>query len=204
MKSSLVARSTGGVVIEDDYDGEFRYDRRPVGALQSLAPEHVVYAGTASKSLAPGVRLGWLVVPGDLLDPVLAARAHGDWPSALDQLTLAELIASGGYDRHVRRMRIAYRRRRDRLLATVQHVTGIDAGLHAVVELDEDEGTVVERARRNDLVVEGLDGYRFGESLATRRSSSDTERRPSTPGRAHSSGSAEPKWCLTPPRCQTP
>lgn len=157
------SRTTGGVVIEDDYDGEFRYDRRPVGALQSLAPEHVVYAGTASKSLAPGVRLGWLVVPGDLLDPVLAARAHGDWPSALDQLTLAELIASGGYDRHVRRMRIAYRRRRDRLLATVQHVTGIDAGLHAVVELDEDEGTVVERARRNDLVVEGLDGYRFGE-----------------------------------------
>ena len=83
-------------MIEDDYDGEFRYDRRPVGALQALAPEHVVYAGTASKSLAPGVRLGWLVVPGALLEPVLAARAHGDWPSALDQLTLAELIASGG------------------------------------------------------------------------------------------------------------
>ena len=79
---------------------------------------------------------------------MLAARAHGDWPSALDQLTLAELIASGGYDRHVRRMRIAYRRRRDRLLATVQRVTGIDAGLHAVVELDEDEADVVERARR--------------------------------------------------------
>jgi len=156
------ARSTGGAVVEDDYDGEFRYDRRPVGALQALAPEHVVYAGTASKSLAPGVRLGWLVVPGPLLDPVLAARAHGDWPSAIDQLTLAELIASGGYDRHVRRVRIAYRRRRDRLLATVHHVTGIDAGLHAVVELDEDEADVVERARRHDLIVEGLDSYRFG------------------------------------------
>jgi GntR family transcriptional regulator/MocR family aminotransferase len=156
------SRSTGGVVVEDDYDGEFRYDRRPVGALQSLAPEHVVYAGTASKSLAPGVRLGWLVVPGSLLDAVLAARAHGDWPSALDQLTLAELIASGGYDRHVRRMRIAYRRRRDRLLATAQRVTGIDAGLHAVVELDEDERTAVERARRHDLLIEGLDVYRFG------------------------------------------
>src|SRR5512146_267802 len=96
------ARSTGGTVVEDDYDGEFRYDRRPVGALQALAPEHVSYAGTASKSLAPGVRLGWLVVPGSLLDPLLAARAHGDWPSAIDQLTLAELIAAGGYDRHVR------------------------------------------------------------------------------------------------------
>ena len=158
------ARSTGGVVVEDDYDGEFRYDRRPVGALQALAPEHVVYAGTASKSLAPGVRLGWLVVPGALLEPVLAARAHGDWPSAIDQLTLAELIESGGYDRHVRRMRIAYRRRRDRLLATVPRVTGIDAGLHAVVELDEDEYAVVERARRHDLIVEGLDAYRFGST----------------------------------------
>ncbi|MGN6798552.1 MAG: PLP-dependent aminotransferase family protein [Gaiellaceae bacterium] len=156
------SRATGGIVIEDDYDGEFRYDRRPVGALQSLAPEHVVYAGTASKSLAPGVRLGWLVVPGELLDPVLAARAHGDWPSALDQLALAELFTSGGYDRHVRRMRITYRRRRDRLLATVQRVTGIDAGLHAVVELDEDEVAVVARARRLDVIVDGLDAYRFG------------------------------------------
>ena len=156
------ARRTEAIVVEDDYDGEFRYDRRPVGALQALAPEHVVYAGTASKSLAPGVRLGWLVVPGPLLEPVLAARAHGDWPSAIDQLTLAELIASGGYDRHVRRMRIAYRRRRDELLATVPGVTGIDAGLHSVVELDEDERAVVERARRRDVVVDGLDSYRFG------------------------------------------
>jgi len=157
------ARSAGGIVVEDDYDGEFRYDRRPVGALQALAPEHVIYAGTASKSLAPGVRLGWLVVPGPLLDPVLAARAHGDWPSAIDQLTLAELIASGGYDRHVRRMRIAYRRRRDQLASVVDGVRGIDAGLHAIVEVD-DERAVVERARRHDLIVEGLDAYRFGPS----------------------------------------
>ncbi|MGN6797735.1 MAG: aminotransferase class I/II-fold pyridoxal phosphate-dependent enzyme, partial [Gaiellaceae bacterium] len=133
-----------------------------VGALQSLAPEHVVYAGTAAKSLAPGVRLGWLVVPGELLDPVLAARAHGDWPSALDQLTLAELIASGGYDKHVRRMRIVYRRRRDRLLAAVPRVSGIDAGLPAGVEVEDDEAALVERARRLDVIVEGLDAYRFG------------------------------------------
>jgi GntR family transcriptional regulator/MocR family aminotransferase len=156
------AGANGGVLVEDDYDGEFRYDRRPVGALQALAPERVVYAGTASKSLAPGVRLGWLVLPGALVEPVVAARAHGDWPSALDQLTLAELIESGGYDRHVRRLRLAYRRRRDRLAAAVERVTGIDAGLHAVVELDEDEAAVVERAQRSDLRVEGLDGYRFG------------------------------------------
>jgi len=119
----------------------------------------VIYAGNASKSLAPGVRLGWLVVPGVHLDRVLEARAHGDWPSALDQLTLAELISSGGYDRHVRRMRIAYRRRRDRLLATVPRITGIDAGLHAVVD---DERAVVRQARRWDLVIEGFDAYRFG------------------------------------------
>jgi GntR family transcriptional regulator/MocR family aminotransferase len=155
------ARSTGGVIVEDDYDGEFRYDRRPVGALQALAPEHVVYAGTASKSLAPGVRLGWLVVPHPLVERVVAARAHGDWPSAIDQLTLAELIASGGYDRHVRRMRIAYRRRRDQLVSAVDGVRGIDAGLHALVEVD-DERAAVERARRHDVVVEGLDTYRFG------------------------------------------
>jgi GntR family transcriptional regulator/MocR family aminotransferase len=160
------ARATGGIIVEDDYDGEFRYDRRPVGALQALAPERVVYAGTASKSLAPGVRLGWLVVPGALLERVLAARAPGDWPSTLDQLTLAELIDSGGYDRHVRKMRIVYRRRRDRLLATTRRVAGIDAGLHAVVEVD-DERAVIDRARRHDLVVEGLDSYRFGPEPRT-------------------------------------
>ena len=166
-------------MIEDDYDGEFRYDRRPVGALQALAPDQVVYAGTASKSLAPGVRLGWLVVPGTCSSPVLAARAHGDWPSALDQLTLAELIESGGYDRHVRRMRLVYRRRRDRLLVAVPRVTGIDAGLHAVVELDEEEAVVVERGRRHDLLVEGLDTYRFGPQLSrtgTRRRLRDAAR----------------------------
>jgi GntR family transcriptional regulator/MocR family aminotransferase len=156
------ARAGGGVVVEDDYDGEFRYDRRPVGALQALAPDHVVYAGTASKSLAPGVRLGWLVLPDRLLEPVLAARAHGDWPGAVDQLTLAELIESGGYDRHVRRMRLVYRRRRDRLVSVLPRVRGIDAGLHAVVEVDEEEAAVVSRAVRHDLVVEGLDNYRFG------------------------------------------
>ena len=157
------ARDRGGIVVEDDYDGEFRYDRRPVGAMQALAPDHVVYAGTASKSLAPGVRLGWLVLPATLVEPVLGARAHGDWPSALDQLTLAELIDSTGYDRQVRRMRLVYRRRRDRLVAAFGPVGGIDAGLHAVVPVDEDETVVVRRARRLGLLVEGLDAYRFGE-----------------------------------------
>jgi GntR family transcriptional regulator/MocR family aminotransferase len=104
----------GGIVIEDDYDGEFRYDRQPVGAMQALAPSNVVYCGTASKSLAPGVRMGWLVVPPRLLDAVAGVLDGG--PSALDQLALASFIESGGYDRQVRRARLAYRRRRDRLV----------------------------------------------------------------------------------------
>ncbi len=101
------AAGTGGLVIEDDYDGEFRYDRQPVGALQALAPEHVVYAGTASKTLAPGLRLGWLVLPARLVDAVADAKARADaHTSSLEQLTLAEFITSGAYDRHVRRARL--------------------------------------------------------------------------------------------------
>ena len=136
------AAGTGGLIIEDDYDGEFRYDRQPVGALQALAPEHVVYVGTASKTLAPGLRLGWLVLPARLVDAVTDAKARADGQtSSLEQLTLAEFITSGAYDRHVRRARLDYRRRRDRLIAALARhapdvrLTGIAAGLHAVVEL---------------------------------------------------------------------
>src|SRR6185437_5541714 len=86
------ARDHGAFVVEDDYDGEFRYDRPPLGAMQALAPDQVVYAGTASKTLAPGLRLGWLVVPAELVDAVVAARQLTDGPSALDQLTMTELL----------------------------------------------------------------------------------------------------------------
>lgn len=136
------ARRTGGLIIEDDYDGEFRYDRQAVGALQGLDPDAVVYAGTASKSLAPALRLAWLVLPERLLAPVSVRKRMADHLSpVIEQLTMAELIASGAYDRHVRRMRQRYRRRRDRLVdALARHVpaarvSGIAAGLHAVVEL---------------------------------------------------------------------
>jgi GntR family transcriptional regulator/MocR family aminotransferase len=161
------AAGWGGVVIEDDYDGEFRYDRQPVGALQTLAPDRVIYAGTASKSLAPGLRLGWLVVPPRLLDAVTAELAAG--PSALDQLTLAEFITSGGYDRQIRRARLAYRRRRDRLAAALGrqglHITGIAAGLQAVLEFSRTsmERAVVTRASQHGVAVDGLEHYRAGE-----------------------------------------
>jgi GntR family transcriptional regulator / MocR family aminotransferase len=160
------AADWGGVVIEDDYDGEFRYDRQPVGALQTLAPDRVIYAGTASKSLAPSLRLGWLVVPPWLLDAITAEMAAG--PSALDQLTLAEFITSGGYDRQIRRARLTYRHRRDRLAAALSRqglrVTGIAAGLHAVLEFSrtELEHAVVARASQHGLAIDGLGRYRAG------------------------------------------
>src|ERR1019366_9086352 len=159
---------TAGLVIEDDYDGEFRYDRQPVGAMQALAPEHMVYAGTASKSLMPGLRLGWLVLPAPLLDEVIAAKVSaGCLTSSLDQLTLAEFISSGAYDRQIRLARLAYRRRRDRLGAPLRgagappRVTGIAAGLHALVELagPDSEEDVIARAARRGLAVEGLGSY---------------------------------------------
>lgn len=153
----------GGIVIEDDYDGEFRYDRQPAGAVQALAPDNVIYCGTASKSLAPGARIGWLVVPPRLLGAVTAALGPG--PSALDQLTLAELISSGGYDRQIRRMRLVYRRRRDSLVASLEplglRVSGIAAGLHAVVELPATEREVraVARGGEQGLALLGLGDF---------------------------------------------
>jgi GntR family transcriptional regulator/MocR family aminotransferase len=165
------AARTGGLVIEDDYDGEFRYDRQPLGALQALAPERVVYAGTASKTLAPGLRLGWLVLPHHLVGDVVAAQMdEARHTSTIEQLALAEMITSGAYDRHVRRSRLSYRRRRDRLVTALQdraprvRVTGIAAGMHALVELPdgECEGSVIERAAEHGLDVEGLCGYALG------------------------------------------
>jgi GntR family transcriptional regulator/MocR family aminotransferase len=164
------AIETSGLVIEDDYDGEFRYDRQPVGAMQALAPEHLVYAGTASKSLVPGLRLGWLVLPAHLLDQVVAAKeSAGSLTGSLDQLTLAEFIRSGGYDRQIRRARLGYRRRRDRLAAMLRRqaphtrVTGIAAGMHALVELAGagagTEEEVIARAARHGLAVDGLGSY---------------------------------------------
>jgi GntR family transcriptional regulator / MocR family aminotransferase len=166
------AAGSAGLIIEDDYDGEFRYDRQPVGALQALAPEHVIYAGTVSKTLAPGLRLGWLVLPGRLTEAVASAKARSDaHTSSFEQLTLAEFITSGAYDRHVRRVRLAYRRRRDRLVAALAahapgvRVTGIAAGLHAVAELGpgQQEEEVIARAAARGVAIEGLGGYALRE-----------------------------------------
>ncbi|MEU0334826.1 PLP-dependent aminotransferase family protein [Streptomyces sp. NPDC006193] len=166
------ARRTGGLVLEDDYDGEFRYDRQPVGALQGLDPDRVVHLGTASKSLAPGLRLGWMVLPPALAEEAVAAKGHIDTVGVLDQLTLAEFLTSGAYDRHVRSARLRYRRRRDALAAAVAdrapdvHVTGIAAGLHAVLRLPPGaERPVVQAAVWQGLALHGLAFYRHERAV---------------------------------------
>jgi GntR family transcriptional regulator/MocR family aminotransferase len=148
------ARDRGAIVVEDDYDGEFRYDRMPVGALQGLDPRRVVYAGTTSKTLAPALRLAWLVVPDPLLEPLVEDRRHRETAPALDQLALTELLTSGRFDRHVRRMRADYRRRRDLLVGALAarapgcRPGGVAAGLHAMVGLPADGPGEAEVARR--------------------------------------------------------
>ncbi|MFE9804951.1 PLP-dependent aminotransferase family protein [Streptomyces sp. NPDC005227] len=166
------ARRTGGLVLEDDYDGEFRYDRQPVGALQGLDPDHVIHMGTASKSLAPGLRLGWLVLPPSLVDEVVSLKAEGGWSTGvLDQLTLAEFITSGAHDRHVRAARLRYRRRRDALVAALAtrapavRATGIAAGLHAVLQLPPGtERSVVQATAWQGLAVHGLARHRHPDA----------------------------------------
>lgn len=169
------AARTGATVVEDDYDGELRYDRRAVGALQALAPDHVVYAGTASKALAPGVGLAWGAVPAGLLDDVVAQRrVLGGSPDGVGQLTLARFLADHEYDRAVRRARARYRTRRERLAAVVaEHLPGcrlrgLPAGLQAVLELPAgaDEDAVVARAARDGLDLLPLGAYAVDASMA--------------------------------------
>jgi GntR family transcriptional regulator/MocR family aminotransferase len=164
------AQRTGALVIEDDYDAEYRYDRAPVGAMQGLDPERVAYAGTASKTLAPGFRLGWVILPPDLIEPFAAAKLMHDRGSPiLDQLTFADFIVRGEFDRHLRRMRPIYRSRRDALLAALAtHLpelepAGIAAGLHLVTWLpaELDEAAVIEAAAGEGVAVAGLAPYRL-------------------------------------------
>jgi GntR family transcriptional regulator/MocR family aminotransferase len=159
------------LVIEDDYDAEYRYDRAPIGAMQGVAPNLVVYAGTASKTLAPGLRLGWLVLPSGLVDRVAKAKLAADRGSAiLDQLTFADFLARGEFDRHLRRMRPIYRRRRDTLLDALGkrlpdfRPTGVSAGFHLVTWLPPDlsETVVVEAAAQRGIGVYGIAPFRGG------------------------------------------
>jgi GntR family transcriptional regulator / MocR family aminotransferase len=163
------ARS-GGLVIEDDYDAEHRYDRAPVAALAALAPEHVVHVGSVSKTLAPALRLGWVVAPPGMREELVARKQWSDITSpALGQITLAELITSGGFERHLRRVRARQRGRRDALLAALhEHLPdarshGVAAGLHLLVGLPDgvDDAVVAERALAAGVAVQPLSYHRL-------------------------------------------
>ncbi|MFB8776096.1 MocR-like pyridoxine biosynthesis transcription factor PdxR [Streptomyces broussonetiae] len=164
------ARSVDGIVLEDDYDGDFRYDRAPVGALQGLDPDHVAYAGSVSKSLAPGLRLGWLLVPEALAEEVVTRKRAMDLGHpTLDQEIFARFLERGDYDRQLRRARQAYRERRDTLVASLaEHfpgteVTGIAAGLHVIATLPRGYGPgerFVARAAEAGVAVRTVAAYR--------------------------------------------
>jgi GntR family transcriptional regulator/MocR family aminotransferase len=163
------ARERDAVIIEDDYDAEFRYDRQPVGSLQGLAPDRVASIGSVSKSMAPMLRLGWIAAPSWMTGELAEAKHAADRGApGLDQLALARLIESGRYDRHLRRMRSVYATRRTALLETLArrtpHVqlTGLAAGFHAVASLHEsaDEAAVVAAALERSVGLYALNHYR--------------------------------------------
>jgi GntR family transcriptional regulator/MocR family aminotransferase len=170
------ARRRGTLIIEDDYDGEFRYDRSPVGALQGLDHDHVIYLGTASKSLAPGLRLGWLVVPDHLVELTIAEKGWAEETVGfVNQLAMTDFVESGAYDRHIRAMRSEYRRRSRQLVEVIgRHapsvrVTGLAAGLHLVGEHPHRTGAeLVRRAAHEHLTIEALDVFRHPESRSDR------------------------------------
>ncbi|MEV5509637.1 PLP-dependent aminotransferase family protein [Streptomyces orinoci] len=164
------AGRTGALVLEDDYDGEFRFDRRAIGALQGLAPDSVVYLGSTSKALSPALRLGWLVAPSALVEPLTAGKFltdHGT--AALDQLALTELIGSGAYDRHIRQSRTRYKARREALQAAVHRygvplrLTGVPAGVQTLAALPEgqDADALVRRSAAEGIALDSVTRYRL-------------------------------------------
>ena len=169
-RAALIAwlRASGAIAVEDDYDAEYRYDRPAVGALQGLDQDHVVYAGTASKVLAPALRLGWMVLPPGLVDAVRREKLlHDQGTARIEQLAFARFLERGDLDRHLRKMRARYRARRDVMVsALAEHlpeatVRGIAAGLHVTVELPPgaDEAAVAAAARSRGIALATMSDY---------------------------------------------
>jgi GntR family transcriptional regulator/MocR family aminotransferase len=159
------ARASGATVIEDDYDAEYRYDRNPVGAVQGLAPDRVIHTSSASKTLAPGLRLGWAVLPGELAAAFAdEKRVTSVGVAVLEQAVMADLIERGELDRHLRRTRPVYRRRRDALLGALGEarpglaVAGAAAGLHVALQLPDgaSESAVATAAAARGVAVNRL------------------------------------------------
>jgi GntR family transcriptional regulator/MocR family aminotransferase len=166
------AADGGRYVLEDDYDSEYAYDSPPIRTLQRLAPERVVYLGTASKTLAPALRLGWMVAPAELVPAIAAERwAVDSGGPAIAARAFARLLATGEVDRHLRRTRREYHARRDRLVARLAErlpecrVEGASGGLHLLLRLPPgvDEGAVVAALAERRIRIRGLAGYRLAE-----------------------------------------
>jgi len=156
------AHNSGSWIIEDDYDSEYRYEGMPISSLQGLDPgNHVVYIGTFSKVLFPTLRIGYVVIPPDLVERFIAVRLTMDIsPPNFFQLVLADFIQEGHFSRHIRRMRLLYRERRSALLESIRNeldlavtVLGEQAGLHVSVTLPHgfDDHELSERAARDGL-----------------------------------------------------
>ncbi len=166
------ARANGALIVEDDYDGEFRYDVAPLPALFGLDPEIVIYLGTTSKTLTPTLRVGWLAAPAALVaDLAQAAEDLGDWASHPAQQAVLTLITSGDLERHIRRMRHEYARRRAVLTAAfgdqaLGRLLGDDAGMHMVLEVGRDAGEIVDEARQRGVAVATVDRYFTGPVTA--------------------------------------
>jgi len=159
------ARATGALIVEDDYDGEFRYDVAPLPTLFGLDPDVVIYLGTTSKTLTPALGAGWLVARRDLLPVLTAAAADlGERVSGPVQLAVTELLASGELERHVRRMRHEYARRRAVMVTVLGgRLTGDTAGMHMVLELPPGTATAVAAAaRERGVEVATLERYFAG------------------------------------------
>src|ERR1700744_772286 len=173
------AAGGGGLIIEDDYDAEFRYDRAPVPAMHASAPGRIAYAGSVSKTLAPGMRLGWLVPPPELYEDIVRAKHASDLGApALPQLVLARLITSGGLEQHIRQVRVRQRHRRDALLGVLREqlpearVQGIPAGLHLLVTFPDrigelDDSALATRLRADGVLVHALSRHRDQAGRAT-------------------------------------
>jgi GntR family transcriptional regulator/MocR family aminotransferase len=162
------AARRNALIVEDDYDAEYRYDRDPLACLQGLAPERVIYIGTTSKTLSPALRLGWMLAPQHLVSDLARIKRHADRGSpTLDQLALADFLVTGELDRHLRRMRTVYRKRRDALVAALQaelpgvRVDGVSAGLHLMVKLpaDVDEQWLIAQAKAQSIALFGAHPY---------------------------------------------
>jgi len=171
-RTALVARARaeGFLLVEDDYDGELRYDVAPLPLLAALAPDVVVHLGTTSKVLSPTLGVGWLVAPPEVRDALLARRtATGTRPARAGQRVVAAMAASGDLPRHLRRLRRELRARRDEVLAAVAaaglHALGDDAGAHVVVPLPSDatEAAVLAAAAARGLVLDPLSRHRLGD-----------------------------------------